>query len=216
MAGLGETCSHVASLLWATAAGVEKWDSLTVTQKSAYWVMPPAIKSVPYAQVGDIKFIGKKPSSSTSDSLCHLPAKKYDPWTVLPIQSESDELFSSLAECDGAKPAVLVIVPPYCDRYIPAALAEDLLFVLSDLYQKEYLSLGYRSLLQVAHNTQLSLTTAQTKAVEAKTRGQAKSRIWYRMRAGRITAPNFKRARCIDPADPSKSLIMSGMLSRDV
>ena len=33
MAGLGETCSHVASLLWVVAVGVEKKDSLTVTQK---------------------------------------------------------------------------------------------------------------------------------------------------------------------------------------
>ena len=47
MAGLGETCSHVASLLWTTATGVERRDSLTVTQKSAYWVMPPAIKQCP-------------------------------------------------------------------------------------------------------------------------------------------------------------------------
>ena len=45
MAGLGETCSHVASLLWATATGVEKRKLLTVTQKSAYWIMPPAIKN---------------------------------------------------------------------------------------------------------------------------------------------------------------------------
>ena len=47
MAGLRETWTHVASLLWVTAAGVEKRDSLTVTQKSAYWVMPPALKAVP-------------------------------------------------------------------------------------------------------------------------------------------------------------------------
>ena len=87
--------------------------------------------------MGNIRFIGKKhKSSSSSDSLCHLPAKKYDARTVLPTQSESDELFSSLAECDSAKPAVLAIVSPYCDRYIPAALP----LVLSDLYQKEYLS----------------------------------------------------------------------------
>ena len=48
MAGLGETCSHVASLLWATATGIEKRDSLTVTQKSTYWIMPSAIKTVPF------------------------------------------------------------------------------------------------------------------------------------------------------------------------
>ena len=40
--------------------GVEKRDSLTVTQKSAYLVMPPAIRPVSYAPVKEIDFIGKK------------------------------------------------------------------------------------------------------------------------------------------------------------
>ena len=60
IAGLGETCTHVASLLWATAAGVERRESLTVTQKSAYWVITPAIKTVPYAPLSEISFLGKK------------------------------------------------------------------------------------------------------------------------------------------------------------
>ena len=38
MAGLDETCSHVASLLLVIDVGVESRESLTVTQKSAYWV----------------------------------------------------------------------------------------------------------------------------------------------------------------------------------
>ena len=36
MAGLGECCSHLASLLWAVEAGVRIRDSMTVTQKKAY------------------------------------------------------------------------------------------------------------------------------------------------------------------------------------
>ena len=60
MAGLGETCSHVSSLLWVIAVGAEKRDALTVTQKSAYWVMPPPIRSVSYAPIKEIDFIGKK------------------------------------------------------------------------------------------------------------------------------------------------------------
>ena len=64
MAGLGETCSHAASLLWTTAAGVERRDSLTVTHKSAYWVMPPTIKTVPYAPLADINSVGKKRKST--------------------------------------------------------------------------------------------------------------------------------------------------------
>ena len=59
-AGLGETCSHVASLLWVLVVGIEKTESLTVTQKAVYWVMPPAVWSVPYLPIKDIEFIGKK------------------------------------------------------------------------------------------------------------------------------------------------------------
>ncbi len=60
VAGLGETCSHVASLLWAIEAGVRIRDSMTVTQKTAYWVTPNGIKDVPYAPVKDVDFIGEK------------------------------------------------------------------------------------------------------------------------------------------------------------
>ena len=35
-AGISETRSHVASLLWVICVGVESRDSFTVTQKSAY------------------------------------------------------------------------------------------------------------------------------------------------------------------------------------
>ena len=49
MAGLGESCSLVASLLWAVEAGVRLRDSMTVTPKKAYWVLPPSVNDVPYS-----------------------------------------------------------------------------------------------------------------------------------------------------------------------
>lgn len=60
MAGLGETCSHVASLMWAIECGVRQLNSMTVTQKKAYWVLPNVVKQVPYACVKDMCFIEKK------------------------------------------------------------------------------------------------------------------------------------------------------------
>ena len=65
MAGLGESCSHVASLLWAIEAGCKRWDSLTVTEKKAYWVLPSAVKSVPYSRVKDIQFSKISSSNAT-------------------------------------------------------------------------------------------------------------------------------------------------------
>ena len=72
IAGLGETCSHVSSLLRVIAVGVEKRDALSVTQKSAYWIMPPATRSVSYAPIKEIDFIGKKKKCTcSSDQLAY-------------------------------------------------------------------------------------------------------------------------------------------------
>ena len=70
MAGLGESCSHVGSLLWAVEAGVRLRDSMTVTQKKAYWVIPTSIKEVPYSTIKDIKLR----KSSLNDSLHSTPS----------------------------------------------------------------------------------------------------------------------------------------------
>ena len=59
VAGLGESCSYVASLLWEIEAGVRLRNSMMVTQKRAYRVMPSGVKDVPYAPLKDISFRGK-------------------------------------------------------------------------------------------------------------------------------------------------------------
>ena len=119
MAGLGETCSHVASLLWVIGVGVETRESLTVTQMSAYWVMPSAMKSVPYSPVKDIEFIGKKRKNSEV-SISPPAAKRLTP---PPSNTELSQSFDSLASCSDANSAVLAVVPPYCDAYVPLSLA---------------------------------------------------------------------------------------------
>ena len=70
VAGLGETCSHVASVLFTIIeCGVRIRDSMTVTQKKAYWVMPTGVKEVQYAPVKDVDFVGKKGSAAIRPSL---------------------------------------------------------------------------------------------------------------------------------------------------
>ena len=94
---------------------------------------------------------------------------KKAPQVCTPSDTEKADLFNSLAKCEGAKPAVLAIVPPYSEAYVPASLDQDLPMVLSDMYKKDYLSLGYRSRLQLANQTNVCLTADQAKAVESKT-----------------------------------------------
>ncbi|XP_046856173.1 uncharacterized protein LOC124449282 [Xenia sp. Carnegie-2017] len=88
MAGIGESCSHVASLLLAVEAGARKRDSLTVTDKKAYWVLPSAVKAVPYAKFRAGRVTASRfkaacrtnrdsPSKSLITSICYPKLKKF-------------------------------------------------------------------------------------------------------------------------------------------
>lgn len=209
MAGIGESCSHVASVLWALESGVRIRDSMTVTQKKAYWVIPGAIKSVPYAPISSIKFIGKKGSINAITS---RPSKSPTPVSDKPIPSPSHEemqaFFGSLASI-SSKPAILSLIDPYSDNYVPKSLDENLPMVLTSLYKQEYTELNYGDLLKKSCELTISVSQDEAALVESKTRGQAQSRLWFRMRTGRITASRFKSACHTDPSCPSLSLIMS-------
>lgn len=208
--GLGESCSHVSSLLWLVAVGVEKRDALTVTQKSAYWVMPPAVRSAPYLPIKEIDFIGKKKKASSmtineKEAASAPKCRKFDTPTL-----EEEKLFlDSLASMERARPAVLSVLPGYADKYIPSALSLDLPRLLTDLYKPSHLKMSYFELLQLSSKVVVSITDEQRKTVELNTRDQSKGKLWFRMRAGRITASKVKAVCHTDPSSPSLSLVMS-------
>ena len=82
---------------------------MTVTGKKAYWVIPTGIKQVPYAQIKDIRFEGKKsshPKASKSRS-SHSPTPVQE--ISAPNEEEMKILYSSLAYC-SSKPAILALV----------------------------------------------------------------------------------------------------------
>ena len=113
-----------------------------------------------------------------------------------------------LASCKS-KPAVLSLVEPYSSRYVPKSLNSSLPVCLSQIFKSEYLNLNYCELLSIASDYQITVTEQQAMQVESKTKLQANSRLWYQMRAGRITASRLKVACRTNPAQPSISLIMA-------
>ncbi|XP_046857602.1 uncharacterized protein LOC124451003 [Xenia sp. Carnegie-2017] len=201
MAGIGESCSHVASLLWAVEAGARKRDSLTVTDKKAYWVLPSAVKAVPYAKVQNINFSKFNKKCEGKMQRNPVPA---------PSSSELDEYFKTISSF-SSKPAILSLIHPYSDCYVPKALHSDLPPVKSDLYDPTLLDKSLETLLELSESKMdcFNVTVEQQKAVEEKTRDQANSRLWFRFRAGRVTASRFKAACCTNRDSPSKSLITS-------
>ena len=65
------------------------------------------------------------------------------------------------------------------------------------------------ALLKIARDTDVSITLDQCKAVEVHTREQYKSRLWYHLRSGRVTASKLKAVYRTATESPSISLIMT-------
>ena len=121
------------------AVGVERRESLTVTQKSAYWVMPPAVRSVAYAPIKEIEFIGKKRKAVHSQSVADEESTGTSSTTrqkklTIPSEEEQKQFFRSLATSVSSKPVVLSVVSEFVDNYVPTSLSSDLPQVLTDLY----------------------------------------------------------------------------------
>ena len=97
----------------------------------------------------------------------------------------------------------------HSSSYVPSSLAKGLPPPLCDFFKPEHLKKSFEDLLQLSEDTEVVVTLDQSKAVEEETRTQANSRLWFRMRAGRITASKLKAVCSTDPAMPSVSLILS-------
>ena len=83
------------------------------------------------------EFVGKKRKNSEV-SISAPAAKRLIP---PPSNTELSQFFDSLASCSDAKPAVLAVVSPYCDAYVPLSRAPELPMVLSDLCRTDYFNL---------------------------------------------------------------------------
>ena len=210
MAELGEACSHVASLLWVISVGVEKRDSLwcgeerslTVTQKSAYMVMLPAIRSVSYAPVKEIDFIGKKAAKGINDDSAS-GSRKRKTFDIPTLEEKKflDSLASSKARSFISNFLGIVSISHLHSLWIYVKCLQ--IFTSHPIWP------SYYDLLELSSKTVLTVTIEQCNAVEAKTRDQSNSKLWFRLRAGRVTASKFKSVCHTDPASPSLSLMIS-------
>ena len=117
MAGLGEACTHIATLLFAIDATVKMRDSKTVTQEPAYWLLTAARREIHYREIGEIDFTSaqrKKLEESIASGLEPSPLaaspRMCEPRKVVPpSDAELETFFHGLSQGD-TKPAVLSLV----------------------------------------------------------------------------------------------------------
>lgn len=107
------------------------------------------------------------------------------------------------------KPAILSLIPKYSSSYIPKVVLTTFPQPLPLLHQPEYLDLQYHKLLKVCESVKVNITNDMAIAVERETRLQSNSTLWFKYRAGRVTASRMKAVCHTDASNPSQSLVKS-------
>ena len=124
----------------------------------------------------------------------------------------SDEFYKKLYAANP-RSAILSLIPKYSDNFIQQSLSTSESFppLLSGLYKPDYLKLPYHKLLEICEDVydSLELSVEQVINLEKATKKQAKSKMWFQYKAGRVTASRFKSAACTDLTRPSQSLVMA-------
>ena len=212
MAGQGECCSHIASVLFY----IETWnrvnEKLSCTQVKCSWLMPTAVKDVPYVPVSDIDFRSAKKLKQNLDQTINnltiregIPKAREAVKVSVPVPDEADlsKFYTELNSCK-TKPVTLSLIHPFFESFVSKSRNIP---TIPDLFDKKYLDLEYHALLEACSNVNVQITAEERKLIEEDTRSQSQGSSFYRHRAGRVGASISKAASHTNPAQLSQSLI---------
>ena len=187
MAGLGECCSHIASVLFYLEVWTRLNGKLAGTQVKCTWLLPTTVKQVDYARAKDINFsfadklktdldksIDSLHPSSSAPSPAAQPCESNKAGQNSPLQKpsaeEMKEFYKSLSECK-IKPVCLSLIHPYSESFISSTRN---IKAIPDLFEKKYLDLPYTDLLKECYKLKLNLSDEEIKYIEKETINQAK------------------------------------------
>ena len=213
MAGLGEACSHIAAVLFYLEALARMQGTKTCTQEECQWIIPSYLQTVEYLPIKDIDFTSAKGKKRKLDEIIDGNEQQRDDPKVhirgkKSTESELALLFENLS-CGGTKPGILSLVSKFSDSYVPKSLCSDFPQPLNSLKESSYLQLSYHELLAKCESVSVEISKEMAEKVEQATRSQSHSKLWFKYRAGRITASRMKAVCRTDPGYPAQSLIKS-------
>ena len=211
-AGLAESCSHIACILFY----LEWWNKvngeMACTQMKCTWIQPPSfVKNIEYARVRDINFTSARKLKKELDSTDNLPdvfeGNQGQLKNEVPAPTKEEiQAFNKELSDTGTMPVVLSLITPYAEAYVlPSRDAPTVM----DLHQTKYLDLSYPDLINLCKETKIKISSEEIAQIERDTINQAKGKAFFKHRAGRIGASQSKAASHSDPSLPSQSLIQN-------
>ncbi|XP_049512427.1 uncharacterized protein LOC125940379 [Dermacentor silvarum] len=189
VAGLSETCQHVAGLLFAVAdkGAVPDENKPSCTDLPCKWIVPseakkPALK-LPLQEIPFHRNVINKPP-------CLKQPRNYNPSQKVTRYEDIVKLKTRLVSACPTLHAVRYMCPTESDlatkaaaAYVPLEIGDE-----DDLWNShasEVLDLHYESLKAVS--------SAERQLICTRTLGQATNKNWFIERTGRLTASLFKR-----------------------
>ena len=130
MAGLGECCSHIASVLFYLEVWTRLNGKLACTQVKCTWILPTFVKEISYAPIKNINFSSSKKlkqnlDKAVDDFITSLPKQdqcftstKPDKEIVSPSEDEKKAFYKTLNLCKK-KPVALSLIKPYAEIIHP-------------------------------------------------------------------------------------------------
>ena len=217
MAGLGETCSHVAAIMFYLLFTMDYYKrhfTDSVTSDPNGW-LPPKINNVDFALICEINFHDKSKEADeknrkrdSKDKADLVPPPTKTRKVVPKLTDEDKDNFYFCLSKTNPESAILRLIEGYNDRFIPAA--KNLQKVLFKFYQTKYEEMLYHELIRHCPITYMSIEISPDDVIEIEkqTKKQAKSSLWFQARAGVITASRFKLCCQTDISQPAKSTII--------
>eukprot|EP00794_Sanderia_malayensis_P004485 gene4485-5080_t len=207
MAGLGECCSHVASILFYLEVTGRVKDQLSCTQVKCNWIVPKFSKDIEYLPIADINFAPSKKLKDEMDkkvaninqnqqSQIKMQNSTRSKRIEEPTKEDLSAYYTSLSKCKS-KAVALSLIKDHCDSFV---MKSHETLKIPDLFQETYMKLSYPELLQKRYETTINITEAEIKQIEKDTMSQSQGVAFF-VQLARLKACHT------DPSLPSQSLI---------
>ena len=214
MAGLGEGCSHIAAVLFALEHGSRVSKEASVTDVPAYWLFPTAAKfSTPFQRICDMDFRSASKKRKLTTGWYRDPSFSRNYTATQPEVTGTHTpdacaaFFDALHKASMPNAAVLSLTAKYSENFIPKTITGQLPKALGTLYDATLQLASYEDVLSYCASLDVSVSAEQVRFVLSQTKQQAMNPLWFKMRAGRVTASNFHAACHTSMQKPSISLL---------
>ena len=188
-----------------------------MTDVHAYWLFPtPATFASPFQRIHEMDFTSaakkrRTLATRTLPSTLHMPTTSHTSSTAYhnipsPTKHEQDTFFAQLHRaCPNA--VVLSLHSTYSDSFVPKSVSNMAARHLGQLYDPDITIDNYADILTYCDSFDISVSDAQVDFVMEQTKAQSKSKLWFTMRAGRVTASAFHAACHTRIEKPAMSLL---------